>query len=326
MAETQDKALKVGGLVFAALTILLITIYLIGSKDNLFTPKKNIVSIFKDVRGVVVGNNVRFSGINVGTVKDIKITSDSTVVLTLSISNKYAQYIYKNSVVDINQDGLMGGKIVSISGGTFDTGHIEDNDILKTKPGIDIENYISKVDEILIKTSDTMTKLNEISQKINSGNGDIAQLLNNDYLISQLKITTQRLNSSLANVNEISQKINSGKGDLGKLVNENNITSHANEILTNLKQTSKKADVAVENLTATTRTINEGDGAITYLLKSPKLTNDIDTTIQNVNVSLEQFNKTAKAIEESWIVRLFSKKNKKEKGKQVQTTQPDTIQ
>lgn len=317
MKNRQNKAFRVGLFIFAALMILVLTIYFIGSKDNLFTTKTNVTSSFQDIRGVVVGNNVRFSGINVGTVKSIELTSDSSVILTLAISNKYAKHIYKNSIVEISQDGIMGSKLLNISSGTEDSGPIEEGDQLSAKYGIDLENMLGEARDVMAQASDAVTSLKSIANKIDTGEGDIGRLINDNTLTSQLAITTQRLNSTLANVDQITRKINTGNGDLARLINNNELTENTYSVLGNLNQAADKTNLVVTNLEATTNSINNGEGPVNLLLNSKATAQNIDTAIIKLQGSLEQFDKTAKAIEESWIVRLFSKKKKKTEDNQT---------
>lgn len=319
MKNTQNKALRVGLFVFGSLAFLVLTIYFIGSKDNLFASKTNVTCSFQDIRGVVVGNNVRFSGINVGTVKSIELTTDSSVVLTLSIANKYAEHIYKNSIVEISQDGLMGNKLLLISSGTPDSKPIEDGDVLHAKYGIDLEGMLGEVRDILVDAKDAVVSFKSIAAKIDTGDGDIGRLINDNTLTTELAVTTRNLNSTLASVNQITRKINSGSGDLAQLINNNELTENTYSVLGNLNQAADKTHQVVSNLEATTNSINSGDGAVNMLLNSRKTAQNIDTAIIKVQNSLEQFDKTAKAIEESWIVRLFSKKKKKDQEEKAKT-------
>lgn len=314
MNKKDNKAIRVGLFVFIALIIFILTIYFIGSKDNLFSQKTNITCSFQDIRGVVVGNNIRFSGINVGTVKNITMVSDTSVILTLSIADKYTKHIYKNSIVEISQDGLMGNKLLIISSGTPDTGPIEENDHLQAKYGIDLESMLSEARDLLVNANSTAQSLKSIADKVDTGKGDLGRLINDNTLTSELTLATKQLNSTLANVNEITDKINNGKGDLALLINENNLVNQAHTVLSNLNQTADKTLQTVENLETTSNQLNNGEGTLSLLLHSKQTAQNIDTTIIKLQGSLEQFNRTAKAVEESWIVRLFSKKKKEKDG------------
>lgn len=312
MKASTNKTMKLGLFVITSIILFVLAIYFIGSKNNLFNSKINVYAVFNDVRGVVPGNNVRFSGINVGNVRGIEMTSDSTVILTLSIRRDYAKFIYHNSIAEISQDGLMGNKLILISSGTPTTGHIIEDDTLGVKYGIDIENMLSQTRDILVDAKTAVSNLETITAKINSGEGDLGELLNKKTLTTKLAATTDNLNSALVEVSGITRKINSGQGDLGKLVNTNDITTEAKSIMKNLNQVSQKADNTINELGQTVKNINTGDGAISLLLNNKKTANNVDTTIIKVNSSLDQFNQTAKAIENSWILNVFNKKKKKD--------------
>ena len=59
--------------------LLLIGIFLIGKKQNMFGDTFHIYGVFNNVGGLQEGNNIRFAGINVGTVETISIISDSLI-------------------------------------------------------------------------------------------------------------------------------------------------------------------------------------------------------------------------------------------------------
>ncbi len=319
MKHQTNRALRVGLFVFTALAIFITIIYLIGSKDNLFKPKTRITTSFNDIRGVVVGNNVRFSGINVGKVTGINIVSDKEVMLELSIAREYSRFIYRDALAEINQDGLMGNKLINITSGHSSAGKIQDGTHLKGKEGIDIENMLYEVRDILIQTGDAVVSLKSIASKIDSGNGDLAKLVNENTLTPELAAATQRLNSTLATVNQIALKLNSGQGDVAKLINSNELTSEVSGLLNNLSETVEKTQLVAENLETATQRINHGEGAVNLLLNSKNTAQNIDTTILKLQNSLNEFDKTAKAVQNSWLIQLFSKKKNKD-NKQLRDT------
>lgn len=310
MRNNTNKALKLGVLVTVALLLFLIAIYLIGSKNNLFNSTTIVKCSFRDIRGIIVGNNVRFSGINVGNVKNIELVSDSSVILDLSIKDDYTKFIYKNSVAEISQEGVMGDKLITISSGTPESGPIKEGDFLRAKEGIDIESMLVDTREILYQARDAVNSLKSVAQKINEGKGDLGIMINDNSITTKLNATTERLNSTLTNVNQITDKINKGQGDLGKLINNDNITTETTQILNSLKQTGQKADNVVSAFEITANAINQGDGVAYKFIHDKKMSLRMDTTVTKVNSGVDQFILTAKAIEDSWLIRLFTKKKK----------------
>ncbi|RNC65675.1 MlaD family protein [Proteiniphilum sp. X52] len=308
--KNTKKALRLGIFVAAALILFVVAVYLIGSKGNLFSPTKDVFSSFKDIRGLVEGNNVRFAGINVGTVKNIRIISDTSVVVTMSIREDYSKYIYKNSKVQIGQEGLMGGKIVLISSGTPEAGVIEDNDFLAVAEGLDVQGMIAQAQTMLREATQTVSNLNSVTDKINEGDGDIARLLNGNDLTTQLGIAARKLNSSMSDVNEITRKVSNGQGDLGKLISDDAITDQLSGIMENLYATSVKADGVVGELQQTAHAINYGEGVLPRLLHDKELGLSVDTALTRVDKGVFEVTRAAETIADSWIFRLFSKKKK----------------
>ena len=313
MKNQTNKALRVGLFVFTALAIFITIIYLIGSKDNLFKTKTTITTSFNDIRGVVVGNNVRFSGINVGKVSDINVVSDKEVVLELSIVKEYARFIYKDALVEINQDGLMGSKLINITSGHSSAGKIEEGTHLKGKEGIDIENMLYEVHDILVEAGDAVASLKSIAGKIDSGEGDLAKLVNDDALSTELTATTRQLNTTLATVEQITKNMTTGEGDIARLINSNELTSQAHQLLGNLNEAVEKTHRVAENLETTSRQINYGEGAVNLLLNNKNTAQNIDTTILKLQNSLNEFDKTARAVQNSWLIQLFNRKKLKDK-------------
>ena len=304
--------MRLGIFIASALLLFIVAIYLIGSKQNLFTSTTDVHASFKDIRGLMPGNIVRFAGINIGTVSDIQLESDSSVVVTMTIRDNYTDHIYKNSSVQIGQEGLMGGKIILISSGDPDTGKVEEGDSLPVAGGLDIQAMIAQATEMLDEARGTVANMRSITGKLDAGDGDIALLLNENHLTEALNDATRKLNASLADVQQITSKINEGEGDLGRLVNDDSITTRVNVIMSNLQASSERADSLVEELHRTSLALNHGDGVLPRLLHDKELGLTVDTAIAKVDESVVEITRAAETISNSWLFRLFSKKNRKQ--------------
>src|SRR5271170_3123357 len=79
MAENETNVVKLGLFVISALFLLILSLYLIGKSKNLLGSTVQIKSKFKNVNGLRIGSNVYFSGVQAGTVKDIKLLNATTV-------------------------------------------------------------------------------------------------------------------------------------------------------------------------------------------------------------------------------------------------------
>jgi phospholipid/cholesterol/gamma-HCH transport system substrate-binding protein len=132
MGKSKNRSLSLGLLVSVGLLLFILAIYYLGSKQNLFSSTITVQSNFNNVKGLVEGNKVRYAGINVGTVSDIRIISDSTILVEMALNRKVTEFIRKDAKVEIGQEGLMGSKIVYIHTGSAGAGSVEDNDKLES--------------------------------------------------------------------------------------------------------------------------------------------------------------------------------------------------
>lgn len=318
MSKTKNT-LKLGIFITSALILFIVAVYLIGSKQNLFTSTTEIHASFKDIRGLMSGNIVRFAGINIGTVNDIRIVADSSVIVSMTIRDTYTDFIYKNSTVQIGQEGLMGGKIVLISTGDPSTGKVKKGDYLPVSDGLDIQAMIAQATGMLDELKGTIANLRSITGKFDTGDGDIARLLNDNALTSSLEDATKSLNASLSDVSLITTKINKGEGDLGKLVNDDSIILKMNMIMANLNSTTLRADSLVNQLHQTSYSINHGDGVLPRLINDKQLGLKVDTAIASVDQGIIEITKAAETISNSWIFRIFSKNRNNEDEEPTKT-------
>ena len=126
--KATDNA-KLGIFVMAGVVFLIVTLYMIGKNRNLFGSTFTIQASVNNVNGLVPGNNVRFKGIDVGTVKSIALHDDSSIYVTLTIDDKMKPYIKQNALASISTDGLMGNKILNINSQTGDALAVEEGSL-----------------------------------------------------------------------------------------------------------------------------------------------------------------------------------------------------
>jgi len=119
-----------------------------------------------------------------------------------------------------------------------------------------------------------------------------------------LQISTQNLATITAQVNE-------GKGILGELFTDTTFTTGLTRAGKNLDYTTEKTKIISDNLVKITDEINEGQGLISRLLYDTAFADSIEITIQNVNKGAKEVEEAAFVVKRNWLIRLFSKKEKK---------------
>lgn len=201
MKATTGQKFKIGLFTVIGIVILLIAIFLIGSQKNLFSSTYSINGVFKNVGGLQLGNNVRLAGINVGVVQDISIQTDTSVKVTLTINKKYQNFVKTDARLAIGTDGFIGDKLVTIApGGATTTQIAQSGQELKTIPPLDVDRMIAKLTKIADNAGNMTADLADIVHKVNSGQGSIGRLLNNDKIAKNLENTVKSANSTLTSV------------------------------------------------------------------------------------------------------------------------------
>ncbi len=313
MAHSKNKILRLGLLVATGLFLFIITIYYLGSKQNLFSSTITVKSYFNNVKGLVEGNKVRYSGITIGTVSDIKIVSDSSILVEMLIDKDVKEFIRKDSKVKISSDGLMGSKIVEIQPGSSHTGSITDNDVLNVTNSVDIDEVLEEANNMIQDGKVVAKNLMEITDKMNNGKGDFAVLLNEDNITSKLDKVGNEMLDFGTSANEIVEKVNNGEGDLGKLINDTTITADYRVLMNNFDTITRKTKSLAEELNRYGMQLNAGSGILYKLAYDSVMANKIDTTVTKVSNSVDNINGAAETVENSWIFNLFSKKKNRKK-------------
>src|SRR4030066_2580550 len=118
MKKNAINKMKLGIFISLGITVFILAIYFIGEKQQLFRSTFRLSGVFRDVGGLQAGNNVRLSGINVGTIDNVSIISDTSVRVVILVDESTRKFIRKDAVASIGSEGLMGNKVLIINPGT----------------------------------------------------------------------------------------------------------------------------------------------------------------------------------------------------------------
>jgi len=202
MKTTSGQKIKIGLFTFIGLLVLVLGIFFIGNRKNLFSSTFNIYGTFKNVNGLQVGNNVRFAGINVGVVQDINIVTDSSVRVDLTLNNSVKKFIKTDSKISIGSDGLMGDKLIVIApGGVISTQAVQNGSQLSAINPVDVDKIIAKLTGVANNAESLTAGLSAIVAKVNSGKGSLGRLLNNDQLSKDIEGTVKSAHATTTTLN-----------------------------------------------------------------------------------------------------------------------------
>ena len=193
---------RLGIFVSGGLLLFVLAIFIIGKQKNLFNPVYTLYSSFHNVSGLQVGNNIRFSGINVGTVGNINIINDSTIKVSLTIKKEIKQFIRSDSEVTIGSEGLIGDKLVIISRGNPGTPLALEGMQLTAKEPVETDAIIASL-QVTAENAEVISfQLAEIMTKINGGNGTLGRLIQDTTIAENLNQTIVNLKTSSKGLGE----------------------------------------------------------------------------------------------------------------------------
>ncbi len=203
MKKNINNKIKLGVFVTVGIAVFIIAIYFIGQKQQMFRSTFRISGVFKDVSGLQAGNNVRFSGINVGTVETIKIISDSCVSVEIIIDEDVRKFIKKDAIANIGSEGLIGNKILIITPGTGGKKVIENNDIIQTTQPINMDAILISIKKTIDNTSAITGDLSVITNNIQAGKGVIGRMLMDKSLERNFDTSIVSLKEGLVGLNSL---------------------------------------------------------------------------------------------------------------------------
>ena len=203
MKNEISNKIRLGIFVTLGVVVFILGIYFIGERQQLFRSSFRINGIFKDVAGLQAGNNVRFAGINVGTVEDIKIVSDSSVRVEILIDENTRKFIKKDAIASIGSEGLMGNKILIISPGTGGKMVIENNDTVVTAQPINMDDVLVSLKKTIDNTTNITNDLSKITDNIQLGKGVIGKLMMDQSLAQNFDSSMVNLRYSLSGLKNL---------------------------------------------------------------------------------------------------------------------------
>ena len=210
MNKEKGFTWKLGMFVIIGLVLFIFTVYFIGKNKNLFGSNFHLKSQFKSVSGLKVGNNVRFSGINVGTVNGIELVTDTSVMVDLLIKQDVQKFIKSDAKTSISSDGLMGDKVLTITPGTSTNPPVKDNDLIISKNAVEMEDVMAQVKTSVDNAAVITGQLAQFTYKLNNGNGMISKLISDPEFSNSLKGTMANLQTSSKQFANFTTKMNSG--------------------------------------------------------------------------------------------------------------------
>lgn len=324
MTKTAVENLKLGIFVVLGTVLLLVAAYLIGNRQNMFGKTFPITAVFKNAGGLQNGNNVRFSGINVGTVNKIQMINDTTIRVHMIITDKMQEHIKKDAIASIGSDGLVGSMLINIIPGEGNTELIRAGDELQSYSKVATQDMMTTLNTTNENAALLTEDLLKVTQSLINGKGTLSRLLNDTTMasnlqqtITNLRFTSNQANSAISELNTIIGKIDFEKSTAGVLLNDTASAGKIQNIIKNLETSSIEINKMTHNLNSIVGGIKDGDGLVNYVSQDTVLVNQLENTMNNIQQGTERFNENMEALKHNFLTRGYFKKQAKKQRKKV---------
>lgn len=317
MEKTASQKIQLGLFVIIGLLLFILAVYFIGNTQKMFEKTDHLKAVFNNVSGLQLGNNVRYSGINVGTVREIEMINDSIIRVDMIIDRAIFRHIKKDAVATIGSDGLVGNVIINIIPGKGNKPLVESGDIIKTFNRIRTDDILNTLNITNQNAALLTVDLLKITKEITQGKGTVGLLINDSVVAKDLKETMHYLklsskgtSESVANLNSLVKNLNQKDNVIGVL-KDPEVANKIKNIVANLDHSGNEINKVITNLNMTIVNVKEGKGAINYLSNDPKLVQKIDSTMTNINEASFRLNEDLEALKHNFLFRGYFRKQEK---------------
>jgi phospholipid/cholesterol/gamma-HCH transport system substrate-binding protein len=270
----MSREVRVGLFLVVAFLILISLFELLG-KETIFGRTVEYRTSFKSIPGLRVGDPVRLAGVDVGTVRDIRVVGARVEVL---LRVKPGTPVKTDSIATIKLTSLLGTNFVDLTFGSPAAQISPPGSLLQSSepPDLntmlvrlndaagDIQTLVRQVNEGLGKSiepiSSAFQSMDKIAKKIEKGEGTLGRLIADDSLYRDIR-------GMAANLNQVSDQIAKGQGTLGKLLADDALYKDMRGLTADLR-------VSTGSLSRMMKDIESGKGSLGKLVKDDTLYND----------------------------------------------------
>ncbi|MDP2921772.1 MAG: MlaD family protein [Candidatus Omnitrophota bacterium] len=223
MFTRMNFELKVGIFIFIGIVILSVIIFSIG---NFYSVKSGYTLnvVFSFANGIGIGAPVRYSGVQVGEVQEIRVYFDekeNKPLVNLSIWVAQNTWINENAKASINTLGLLGEKYLEITPGTRDTRLLQKGNTLRGMDPVSTE-------EIARSTKELVEKIGTLTDSVNKIAGDEEMRISLKNTVANMEALSGDLRDFLSNARQ-------GKGTIGRLMSDDTLYNHIDEMILDIK-------------------------------------------------------------------------------------------
>ncbi|HEY0978295.1 MAG TPA: MlaD family protein [Flavobacteriales bacterium] len=311
MTNENNRSIKLGAFVLTGMILLLGGLYLIGTQRDLFSRTLTVLARFTEVGGLRTGDNVRYAGIDVGTVKEVRILSDTVVVVAMLVRTEDARHIRTDALARISSDGLMGSKLVCLEAGNGTGTPIVEGTELRSLQGLDTDDMLRTLgrsnDNLMAITNDLRT----LTHGLNAPGG-LADLFQDSLLVQDLRMavtnaarTAAHARALAARVDHLAMDLQAGRGALGAVLSDTTTERQVRNLLAALQQASAELERFTDGL--------QQPGGLGHLLVGDTvIAQELRRVTANLDTGSATLREDLRALQRNWFFRRYFKEKEKQ--------------
>ena len=195
----MSRVARLGAFIVVALAVLAAGVFIIGSKNYLFSSTYRLKAQFDNVAGLANGADVQVGGVHSGTVHSIDLPHKpgDKVSVVMDLDKSTHEIIKQDSVASIETEGVLGNQFVAISFGSAGQADVRDGDVIESEPPLLMADMLKKANGMLDSSQQATQHLNSVSAKIDSGQGTVGALVNDKQLYNNLAQSTAAMHDTM---------------------------------------------------------------------------------------------------------------------------------
>lgn len=320
-----NRPVVVGIFIILGLAILITAVFTLGGQKKSFVKGFTVNTVFSDVNGLLTGSNVWLSGVKIGTVKKITFLPDSRVLVTMVIQRSLQPNIHSDARAKIGSDGLIGNKIVVITSGTKAAPLVKEGDYLGIQNVLSTDDMLNTLQANNKNLLSITSSFARVSRNIDSGNGLISTLVNNEETARKVNASLNSLQTTMSNfqsasvrskevldnLNQFTASLNT-KGSLANsLTTDTSLFPVLRGTITQLRDISITAGQITDNLKGATDRLNDTTNIPGVVLNDPQAAASFKQTLLNLQSSSQKLDEDLEAAQHNFLLRGYFKKKEK---------------
>ena len=323
MGKSTSQYVKLGVFVILGSLLILVMAYMIGNEQNVFRSTFRISAVFKNVNGLQEGNNVRYSGISVGVVKNIEMENDTSIRVHMQIEESMLAHIKDDAVAMVGSDGIVGSMLINILPGKGEGNPIADGDEIPTFSRINTQDMLTTLNVTNENAALLTADLLEVTQALRNGSGILGQLLYDSTMAGDLqqsfrnlRISTVQSRQAVSRLNEMIQQWQLEQSALTLLMDDPEFSDQIRNVAANLDSSGQQIRELTSRLNGLVGDLQAGEGTLGLLLTDSVMAAEIRHGLKYLDSGLVKFDANMEALQHNWLTRGYFKKLEREQRRQ----------